>query len=133
MPIAGRATPSSRPNTTIETAIAAPLLPAVKNPAALPSFTSFNPICIDDLRLPRTISDGWSSIAINSSVCTICILGCFCLVQAASSFSITALSPTKITSKFGVSLTAFTAPFTTSHGALSPPIASTAITITILL
>src|SRR6185369_9541221 len=44
----GRSTPGNAPRIIFAVAIAAPVLPAVANPAALPSRTSRSPTCIED-------------------------------------------------------------------------------------
>ena len=51
---AGRSTPGSAPSTILAVAMAAPVLPAVTNPAALPSRTSLRPTRSELSRLERT-------------------------------------------------------------------------------
>src|SRR5216117_3200522 len=63
---AGRSTPGNPPSTILAVAIAAPVLPAVTNPAALRSRTSRSPTRSDESRLARTAWTALSSIAITS-------------------------------------------------------------------
>ena len=63
---AGRSTPGSAPSTILAVAIAAPVLPAVTNPAALPSRTIFRPTRIELSRLARTACAAFSSIPMRS-------------------------------------------------------------------
>src|SRR5882757_3580849 len=51
---AGRSTPESIPRTIFAVAIAAPVFPAVKNPAQRPSLTIFRPTRMVESRLART-------------------------------------------------------------------------------
>jgi hypothetical protein len=51
---AGRSTPASMPSTIFAVAMAAPVLPAVKKPAARPSRTILRPTRMEESRLLRT-------------------------------------------------------------------------------
>ena len=59
---AGRSTPESMPRTILAVAMAAPVLPAVKKPAALPSRTSLRPTRMEESRLERTACAALSSM-----------------------------------------------------------------------
>src|SRR5579872_295403 len=67
---AGRSTPGSAPRTILAVAMAAPVLPAVKNPAARFSLTSLRPTRMELLRLERTAWAAFSSMVMYSSVWT---------------------------------------------------------------
>ena len=67
---AGRSTPASDPSTILAVAIAAPVLPAVMNPAARPSRTIFRPTRMEESRLERTACAALSSMLIHSLACT---------------------------------------------------------------
>ena len=63
---AGRSTPGIVPRTIFAVAIAAPVLPAVTNPAAFPACTSFNPTRIELSCFLRTACAAFSSMPIRS-------------------------------------------------------------------
>ena len=64
--IAGRSTPGSAPSTILAVAMAAPVLPAVTKPLALPSRTSFRPTRMELSRLLRTACAAFSSMPMRS-------------------------------------------------------------------
>ena len=63
---AGRSTPGSAPRTILAVAMAAPVLPAVMNPAAWPSRTRRNPTRMEESRLERTAVAAFSCIPMTS-------------------------------------------------------------------
>ena len=62
--------PGSAPSTILAVAIAAPVFPAVTNPAARPSRTSRRPTRMDESRLARMASTALSSMVMTSLACT---------------------------------------------------------------
>ena len=67
---AGRSTPGIAPRTILAVAIAAPVLPAVTNPAALPSRTRRRPTRREESRLVRTDCAAFSCMPITSRALT---------------------------------------------------------------
>ena len=105
----------------------APVLPAETKAFASPFLTRLSPTTIEESFFLLIAVVGTSSVLITSEAFTISIFS-FGKLYFSSSFFIISSMPTRIT-LLPNSFTASTAPFTTSYGALSPPIASTAILI----
>ena len=63
---AGRSTPGIAPKTILAVAMAAPVLPAVTKPAALPSRTMRSPTCMEESRLVRTACAAFSCMPMTS-------------------------------------------------------------------
>ncbi len=72
---AGRWTPASMPRTILAVAMAAPVLPAVKKPAAVPSRTMRRPTRMEESRLARTAWAALSSMLIHSEEWTMSMSG----------------------------------------------------------
>ena len=106
----------------------APVLPADTNASHVPSLTIFIPFTIEESFLERIAATGGSAVSITSVAFTISTCSCG-NVYFASSVRMTSSLPTRNTLIFLLSITASAAPFITSVGALSPPIASTATLI----
>src|SRR3989475_10495617 len=123
-PIAGRSMPAMRCRPKSAAAITAPLLPALTKPLARPSSTIWMPRTMEDAFLLRTAWAGCSPMAITSGASS--IWAHFPAPDAASAASTLSLMPTKMTSTPS-SRWAWTPPATTSSGAKSPPMASSAI------
>jgi hypothetical protein len=123
--IAGRSMPRSTPMTNMAIAIAAPVLPAETNAAALPSRTASAATRSEESRLRRRASDGLSAMPTTWEACRISSPSVLAPRRAISD-SIEAWSPTRITEAPN-SRTAAMAPSTTTAGPWSPPMASTAI------
>src|SRR5579885_1415904 len=114
---AGRSTPCTTPCTILAVAMTAPVLPAETRPWAAPSRTSREPTRSELSRLLRTARAALSSMVTCSLACRI---------SRASSRRTTSSLPTRMTLTPRV-LAARTAPSTSDVGALSPPMASTAM------
>ena len=125
--IAGRCTPLMRPMTRVAAAIAAPVLPAEKKPSALPSLTSRHPTTIEESDLPRTAAAGCSPISMTWVVTTASQRS-----WSAAKASTTWALPTRSTRREGSAASAAATPSSTASGAKSPPIASTAMVVTII-
>ena len=114
--------PSMRPNIRVAAVITAPVFPAETNASASPFFTSFMPTAMDESRLSRMTSLGWSLITTTWLASTMGKLQRYFLNSA----SMASLLPTS-TISFIFSLAAATAPSTSAIGECSLPIASRAI------
>ena len=126
--IPGRSSPLIRPIINKPAAKRAPVLPAEKIASASPFFTAWAAKTIDEFFLRRTALTGSSSIVITSSVWTT-----LTFLKSSMYLAISSFFPYKINSTSGRAFLASLTPLTISSGALSPPIASTAIFITLLL
>ena len=111
--IAGRETPGRRRSSRKQAASIAPVFPAETTASALLSPTARQAATSELSGLPRTASAGFSSIPITSDVVT------------SSSPPVSRPTGPKRTGSIP-SFAASSAPASTSSGALSPPIASTA-------
>ena len=124
-----RSTPLIRPTMTWPPTRSAPEEPAETNASAFPSLTSFSPTTMEESFFSRIDATGASPVSmtwvaftmVNRSSSQVCP---FRASRISSSF------PTARTCVSGLFFRASRQPFTTSAGALSPPIASTA-TLTI--
>ena len=125
---AGLSTPGSVPSTILAVAMAAPVLPAVTNPATLRSRTSFSPTRIELSFLVRTACTAFSSIPMRSEA--------WWMTMGRSSFSrcssrrsrSSASGPIKWT-RTGKARQARIAPRIFASGALSVPTASSAMSM----
>ena len=120
---AGRATPLMRPITNVPAARQAPVDPAEKKPCAAPSFTRRQPTTMDESFFLRTAFAGCSAMAMTSLHA--------CGVQrswAAANGSTTSAGPHRTISRAGSEASAWATPSSTTPGASSPPMASTATT-----
>src|SRR5712692_3501918 len=122
-PNAGRSTPLMRPWMNSAVAMIAPELPAEIQPSARPSLQRRAHTAIDESGFDRTACAGCSSIAITCVEGQSVKRGCL-----SSSGCTTAGEPTTVTS-IPYAASATEAPSRTCSGALSPPMASTAIRI----
>ena len=67
---AGRSTPGMTPRTILAVTMAAPVLPAVTKPLAVPSFTRRRPTRIEESRFCLTACAAFSSMVMNSEAWT---------------------------------------------------------------
>ena len=119
---AGRDTPRTRPMTSVAAARHAPVEPAEKNPCAAPSFTRRHPTTMDESFLRRTALAGCSPMEMTSSA--------GCAVQrscATENGPTTSAGPQRTTCRSGSAASAAAQPSSTTPGAPSPPMASTAM------
>src|SRR5712691_4047421 len=130
-PRAGRSTPWMRLRAKSEAAIIAPLLPAETAPTADPSFTNSTVRTIEVFLFRTAFAGLCSSMGITSPVCTTG-KSSPCVSCLASSAAIVSSRPTRYTPN-PYSRAACTAPNTVSPGALSPPMASRATRIVVLI
>ena len=112
-----------RPITNVPAARQAPVDPAEKKPCAAPSFTRRQPTTMDESFFLRTAFAGCSAMAMTSLHA--------CGVQrswAAANGSTTSAGPHRTISRAGSEASAWATPSSTTPGASSPPMASTATT-----
>ena len=128
----GLCMPFILPTITCPPTSTAPELPAETNASASLFLTIFMPTTIDDCFFRLIATTGGSAISITSgaSIISICSLG---YVYKESSLSTGTFCPIRNIFISFLLLTASTAPFTTSAGALSPPIASSATLVVLCI
>src|SRR2546425_40355 len=130
-PIAARCTPSCSRNSSVAAAITAPVLPAEMNASEASFFWRPRPTAIEERGLLLIAASGFSPIPTTSGASTTWIRLRSTSSWAWSAASTSAVRPTSwIWNVGGSSRSAWTAPSTSTRGALSPPIASSAIRIT---
>src|ERR1700733_7616504 len=129
---AGRSTPASIPSTILAVAMAAPVLPAVKNPAARPSRTILRPTRMVESRLVLTACAALSSMLIHSLAGATKMGRCCPPSAFRSDGRMISSGPTRCT-RTSSWRHASMAPRTSGSGALSEPIASTTMSIGISL
>ena len=127
--IAGRSMPGKRPSLRTQQATEAPVFPAETNASASPSLTNLTAIAMEESFLPRIAAVGGSSIVTTSLVWTMENLE-RSTWYLSSSDCMRDSSPTSLNeTSAGISSRAWMAPEIISCGALSPPIASSAMII----
>src|SRR6266853_411822 len=130
-PMAGRCTPACRRSSRVAAAITAPVLPAEMNASDLPCFCRLSPTAMDELGLPRTAARGFSPIPTTSGASTMSSRLRSTPGTPRNAASTSLVRPTSWMRKVGgSSRSACAAPSTSTRGALSLPIASSAMRIT---
>src|SRR5882672_3344966 len=133
-PIAARCTPAWSRSSSVLAAITAPVFPAEMKASDSPFFWSVRPTAIEERGLPRIAASGFSPIPTASGASTMSMRERSTPGVRPSAASMSALRPTSCTrNSGGSSCSACAAPSTSTRGALSPPIASSAMRITSVL
>ena len=128
----GLCIPFILPTMTCPPTSTAPELPAETNASASLFLTIFMPTTIEDCFFRLIATTGGSAISITSGASTISICPSG-YVYCESSLSTGSFCPTRKIFISSLLLTASTAPLTTSAGALSPPIASSATLVVLCI
>src|SRR5437588_2118609 len=131
-PMAARWTPSCSRSSRVAAAITAPVLPAEMNASLAPCFWSPIPTAIEERGLPLTAANGFSPIPTTSGASMISRRSRSTVPWVFSAASMSRVRPTSwIRNVAGNSRSAWTAPSTSTRGASSPPMASSATRITV--
>src|SRR6266550_2461164 len=134
VPMAARATPSCTRNSRVAAAMTAPVLPAEMNASDCPFFCRPRPTAMEERGLLLMAASGFSPMPTTSGASTMSsrLRSTSPCVWSAASTS--AVRPTSwMRNVGGNSRSACTTPSTSTRGALSPPIASSAMRITSVL
>src|SRR3989442_893860 len=133
-PIAARCTPSCSRNSSVAAAITAPVLPAEMNASEACFFWRPSPTAMEERRLLLIAASGFSPIPTTSGASTTSSRPRSTSPWGLRAASISAVRPTSwMRNVGGSSRSACTTPSTSTRGALSPPIASSAMRITSVL
>ena len=124
--MAGRSTPGKRPSTNKPQAIIAPEFPAEMAASASPAFTRSKHMRIEDFFFCFTAIDGASSMVMTSGAWRTSMLASPSAPSSFNSWRNRASSPTRMTNVCSDRTAAMT-PSTSTRGAPSAPIASTAM------
>ena len=125
----GREMPLMRPMTSVAAAKHAPVEPAEKKPWAWPSLTRRQPTTMELSFFLRTACAGCSAISMTSAATCARQRAC-----CAANGSTTPAGPHKMTVRPSSAASAAATPSSTTSGALSPPMASTAmVTLSVML
>ena len=128
----GLLTPGIRPIIACDPTNMAPVLPAETKASASPALTRFIATTMDESFFLRIAFTGCSAVSI-TSVAPITSILLWSYVYLLNSASTASLIPTSLTVTHSLLLTASTTPLTIAAGALSPPIASTATVIALII
>src|SRR2546427_6074509 len=134
VPIAARATPSCTRSSSVAAAMTAPVFPADRKASEWPFFCSPSPIPMEERGLLLIGAGGLSPLPTTSGASTRSSRAPSTSPCDLSAASMSAVRPTSWMRKVGgSSRSACTAPSISTRGALSPPIASSAMRITSVL